>query len=85
MVPSDRGSEILCLWDWAEDPSEHVEIDFIPTEDPTCVTIVWSGKKLTPIRPTRLFKRGEREPAQYEVLEGTLQDLDRLLRARGEG
>jgi len=77
--------QILCVWDWAEHPTDHVEIDLVPGASATTVTISWSGKKLTPIKPTRTFKRGEREPEQCEVLDGTLQELDRLLHAGGEG
>lgn len=75
-------NEILCVWDWVEHATERVEIDFVPGNSPTTVAISWSGKPLEPARPTRRFKRGEREPAQCEVLQGTLQELDRLL---GEG
>jgi hypothetical protein len=46
-------------------------LDLVPGE-PRTVKIVWSGKQLTPMRPTRRFKRGEREPEQCEVLDGTL-------------
>jgi hypothetical protein len=75
--------QILCVWDWAEHATDHVTIDLVPAADPTTVTIVWSGTQLKPPRPTRTFKRGEREPAQCEVLEGTLQELDSVLRAGG--
>jgi hypothetical protein len=73
-------NEILCVWDWVEHATERVEIDFVPGSSPTTVAISWSGKQLKPESPTRTFRRGEREPEQCEVLEGTLQELDHLLR-----
>lgn len=76
--------QILCVWDWADHASERVELELVPGE-PTTMKIVWSGKQLTPMRPTRRFKRGEREPEQCEVLVGTLEELDSLLRDGGEG
>lgn len=75
--------QILCVWDWAEHATDHVKIDLVPGDAPATVAVVWSGKKLKPLRPTRTFKSGEREPEQCEVLDGTLQELDSLLRAGG--
>lgn len=72
--------QILCVWDWADDATERVEIKLVPGSSPTPLKISWTGKKLTPLRPKRKFKRGEREPEQCEVLEGTLEELDDLLR-----
>ena len=75
--------QILCVWDWAEHATDHVKIDLVPGDTPTTVTVVWSGKKLKPLRPARTFKHGEREPEQCEVLDGTLQELESLLRTGG--
>lgn len=72
--------QILCVWDWAEHATEHVVIDLVPGSVATTLAIVWSGRTLPPLRPTRIFKHGEREPEQCEVLDGTLQELDHLLR-----
>jgi hypothetical protein len=72
--------QILCVWDWADDATERVEIDLIPGSSPTPLKISWTGKKLIPLNPKRKFKRGEREPEQCEILEGTLEELDSLLR-----
>lgn len=72
--------QILCVWDWADDATERVEIDLVPGNSPTSLKISWTGKKLAPLRPKRKFKRGEREPEQCEVLAGTLAELDGLLR-----
>lgn len=76
--------QILCVWDWADEAAEHVEVDLIPAASPTALAIRWSGKKLAPLQPKRKFKRGEREPAQCEVLRGNLEQLDELLRKRGK-
>lgn len=72
--------QILCVWDWANDASEHVEIDVVPATPVTALKISWTGKKLSPLRPKRRFKRGERQPEQCEIIHGTLEDLDTLLR-----
>lgn len=72
--------QVLCVWDWADDASESVEVDVVPGSSPTALKISWTGKKLTPLRPKRKFKRGEREPEQCDVLSGTLEELDDLLR-----
>jgi len=76
--------QILCVWDWADEATEHIEIDLIPAASPTALAVRWFGKKLTPIAPKRKFKRGEREPDQCEVLQGRLEQLDELLRKRAE-
>jgi len=76
--------QILCVWDWADEATEHVEVDLIPAASPTPLAIRWSGTKLAPIHPKRKFKRGEREPAQCEVLRGNLEQLDELLRKRSK-
>jgi len=54
--------QVLCIWDWAEEATDHVEIDLIPGPSPTPLAIRWPGKKLAPIQPERKFRRGEREP-----------------------
>jgi hypothetical protein len=72
--------QILCVWDWVDDATEHVEVDLVPGSSPTPLNIAWTGKKLAPLRPKRKFKRGEREPEQCEILAGSLEDLDALLR-----
>ena len=74
--------QILCIWDWADEATEHVEVDLIPAASPTALAIRWSGRKLPPIHPKRKFKRGEREPDQCEVLRGNLEQVDELLRRR---
>jgi hypothetical protein len=74
--------QVLCVWDWADKATEHVEVDLVPTASPTALAIRWSGKKLAPIHPKRKFTRGEREPAQCEVLLGNVEQLDELLRKR---
>jgi hypothetical protein len=76
--------EILCVWTWTDDATEHVEVDLIPAASPTALAIRWSGKKLAPLHPKRKFKRGEREPEQCEVLRGNLEQLDDLLRKPGK-
>jgi len=72
--------QVLCVWDWPNDASERVEIDLVPGRSPTALRISWTGKALPPSRPKRRFKRGERQPEQGEVLDGTLEQLDDLLR-----
>lgn len=74
--------QILCVWDWADEATEHIEVDLIPAASPTALAIRWSGKRLAPIRQKRKFKRGERQPAQCEVLRGNVEQLDELLRQR---
>ena len=74
--------QVLCVWDWADDATEHVEVDLVPGATPTVLKISWTGTKLTPVRPKRKFKRGERRPEQAEVLNGDLGQLDRLLAER---
>lgn len=71
---------ILCVWDWADDATERVEVDWVPGIHPTPLKISWTGDKLIPLRPKRRFKRGERQPEQCELLDGTLEELDVLLR-----
>lgn len=76
--------QVLCVWDWADEAMEHIEVDLVPAASPTPLVIRWSGKKLEPIRPKRKFKRGEREPEQCEVLRGDVERLDELLRQPGQ-
>jgi hypothetical protein len=71
---------VLCIWDWADEATDHVEVDLIPGGSPTPLAIRWSGKPLAPIRPKRKFRRSEREPEQCEVLRGSVEQLDALLR-----
>jgi hypothetical protein len=73
-------NQMLCVWDWANNATERVEIDLVPGSSPTILNITWTGKQLTPSRPKRKFKRGERQPGECETLTGVLDDLDRLLR-----
>jgi hypothetical protein len=72
-----EADQILCVWDWVGEATEHVEVDLIPAASPNPLAIRWSGKKLAPIHPKRKFKRGEGVPAQCEVLlaEGGVADL----------
>lgn len=79
------GDQILCVWDWVNDARERVEIDLVPGRRPTLLRITWTGKTLAPLRPKRLFKQGEHQPEQGEVLDGTLDQLDRLLREKYAG
>jgi hypothetical protein len=79
-----EADQILCVWDWVGEATEHVEVDLIPAASPNPLAIRWSGKKLAPIHPKRKFKRGEGVPAQCEVLRGNLEQLDELLRKRGK-
>jgi hypothetical protein len=72
--------QVLCIWDWSDEATEHVEVDFIPAPSPTPLAIRWTGSRLAPIRPKRKFKRGERQPEQFEVLRGNVEQLDELLR-----
>ena len=76
--------QVLCVWDWADGAKEHVEIDLVPGEAPTTVTIKWSGNELTPVGPPKKFGRGDRQPEQCEVLDGSLHELTRLLRDKGK-
>lgn len=71
--------QVLCLWHWA-DATAHVEVDLVPGSPPTTLKVTWTGDKLAPARPTRKFKGGERKPGQCEVLAGTLDHLDTLLK-----
>jgi hypothetical protein len=73
-------SEVLCVWNWGRTASEHLEIDLVPGEPPSVLTMTWSGKTLTPMRPSKRFGPGDREPEQCEVLHGSLEELDSLLR-----
>ncbi len=75
--------QILCVWHWADDATGRVEVDLIPGSPPTPLKISWTGKKLAPLRPKRKFKRREREPELCEILNGTLEELDALLRRGG--
>ena len=74
--------QILCVWAWADEATEHVEVELIAAKSPTALAIRWSGHKVAPSQPKRKFKRGEREPAQCEVLRGDVEQLDSLLRKR---
>ena len=71
--------QILCVWDWADDATDHVEVDLVPGTPSTVLRISWTGTKLSSARPKRKFKRGECKPEQCEVLSGDLGQLDRLL------
>ncbi|XDD51472.1 hypothetical protein AB3N59_06960 [Leptospira sp. WS92.C1] len=76
-------NQILCVWDyWIEGAKEEVEVDWIPSKPLICLTISWSGKTLSPLRPKRKFKAGERQPEQCEILEGTLDEIDELIRSK---
>ncbi|MBX3191481.1 MAG: hypothetical protein KF819_31085 [Labilithrix sp.] len=75
--------KILCVWDWADEAKERVEIDLVPGDAPTPLKISWTGKRLAAARPKRRFELGERKPEQCELLHGTLDDVDRLLRSKG--
>lgn len=72
--------QILCVWDWSDDASERVTLDLLPGPVPAPLRIAWSGNRLVPLRPKRAFKHGERRPEQCEVIDGRLDELDRLLR-----
>jgi hypothetical protein len=71
--------QILCVWAWADDATEHVEVDLVPGTPPTVLKVSWAGRKLTPSWPKRKFRRGEREPEQCEILSGDLAQLGQLL------
>ena len=75
--------QILCVWDWADEATEHVQVDLVPGASPTVLKISWTGAKLYCPRPKRKFKRGEHEPEQCEILSGNLDQLDALLASLG--
>lgn len=75
--------QILCVWDWTDAPCERVELDLVPGSTLTTLRLEWSGTALSQLHPARRFRPGEREPEQAEEIEGTLDELERLLRGRG--
>lgn len=75
-VEPDR---ILCVWDWTEKPTNHLEMDLIPGDSPTLLKVMWTGETLS-LTGARRFQADERQPRQGEVIVGALKDLDRLLR-----
>lgn len=75
-------SEILCVWDPLTDAvSEHVDLVFVAGESVTpTLQIAWSGNPLPLAQTRRELTRRERQPEQGEILHGTLEQLDALLR-----
>jgi hypothetical protein len=76
--------QILCVGHWAE-ATQHVEVDLVPGNPPTSLHVTWTGDKLSALRPPRRFKDGERKPRQCEVLDGTLDEVDTLLKWQEDG
>jgi hypothetical protein len=33
--------QVLCIWDWADEATEHVEVDLVPGASPTSLAIRW--------------------------------------------
>jgi hypothetical protein len=74
--------QIVCLWDWIDQPTEHVEVELVPGESPVVLGSTWTGNQLA-TTPRRRFRPGEHRPEQGELLRGRLDQLDELL-ARGQ-
>lgn len=76
--------QVLCRWD-LEEVREHLTV--VQARHGDVVRVLsdrWSGQAVKPLRPRRAFRAGEYRPGYApELLSGTLEHLDALLRERG--
>lgn len=70
--------QILCLWDWIDQATGRVELEFVPSEPPVVLGSTWTGTQL-PTNTRRRFRSDEHRPEQGELLRGRLDQLDELL------